>query len=45
MDNLGLMEINEIRPFFTKAFNELRYLTPSQPSDSQPTTTGYGSMG
>ncbi|TPX34077.1 hypothetical protein SmJEL517_g03278 [Synchytrium microbalum] len=26
MDNLGLMEINEIRPFFTKVFNQLRRL-------------------
>ncbi|KAJ3046010.1 DNA replication protein psf2 [Rhizophlyctis rosea] len=27
MDNLGLMEMNEIRPFITKAFNEIRLLT------------------
>ncbi|KAI8826924.1 DNA replication complex GINS protein PSF2 [Fimicolochytrium jonesii] len=38
MDNLGLMEINEIRPFFSKAFNELRRLVPSDASDSQATT-------
>ncbi|KAJ3055397.1 DNA replication protein psf2 [Rhizophlyctis rosea] len=36
MDNLGLMEMNEIRPFFTKSFNELRKLEqPSVPGDSQ----------
>ncbi|KAJ3287837.1 DNA replication protein psf2 [Borealophlyctis nickersoniae] len=29
MDGLGLMEINEIRPFFTKAFDALRKLTPA----------------
>ncbi|KAI9014797.1 Psf2-domain-containing protein [Gaertneriomyces semiglobifer] len=40
MDNLGLMEINEIRPIFTKAFNELRRITPDQSlTDSQP--SGY----
>jgi GINS complex subunit 2 len=27
LDNLGLMEINEIRPFFTKAFNEVRKMS------------------
>lgn len=26
MNNLSLMEINEIRPFFTRAFNEMRKL-------------------
>ncbi|KAG9321570.1 hypothetical protein KVV02_003206 [Mortierella alpina] len=29
MDNIGLMEINEIRPFFTKAFYELQKLRPA----------------
>ena len=29
MDNIGLMEINEIRPFFTKAFYELQKLKPA----------------
>ena len=29
MDNIGLMEINEIRPFFTKAFYELSKLRPT----------------
>ncbi|RKO86928.1 hypothetical protein BDK51DRAFT_22418, partial [Blyttiomyces helicus] len=36
MDNLGLMEINEIRPFFTRAFDELRKLeSTEQQTDSQ----------
>jgi GINS complex subunit 2 len=26
MNNLSLMEINEIRPFFSKAFEEMRRL-------------------
>lgn len=26
MDNLSLMEINEIRPFFSKAYNNIRKL-------------------
>ncbi|KAF9912838.1 DNA replication protein psf2 [Linnemannia zychae] len=29
MDNIGLMEINEIRPFFTKAFFEIHKLKPA----------------
>ncbi|KAG0372555.1 DNA replication protein psf2 [Mortierella sp. AD032] len=29
MDNIGLMEINEIRPFFTKAFFEIQKLKPA----------------
>lgn len=29
MDNIGLMEINEIRPFFTKAFFEIQKLRPA----------------
>ncbi|KAI8374557.1 uncharacterized protein BYT42DRAFT_594593 [Radiomyces spectabilis] len=32
MNNLSLMEINEIRPFFTRAFNEMRKL---QTNDDQ----------
>ncbi|KAJ3130457.1 DNA replication protein psf2 [Nowakowskiella sp. JEL0407] len=28
MDNLGLMEINEIRPFFRTAFNKIRKIVP-----------------
>lgn len=28
LDNMGLMELNEIRPFFVKAFNQLRKLDP-----------------
>ncbi|KAJ3413667.1 DNA replication protein psf2 [Chytridiales sp. JEL 0842] len=27
LDNLGLMEINAIRPFFTRAFNEVRKIS------------------
>ncbi|TPX43785.1 hypothetical protein SeMB42_g03074 [Synchytrium endobioticum] len=33
MDNLGLMEINEIRPFFTKVFNQLRRLNPAESNE------------
>ncbi|CEP17668.1 hypothetical protein [Parasitella parasitica] len=33
MNNLSLMEINEIRPFFTRAFNEMRKLNSNQSSD------------
>jgi GINS complex subunit 2 len=29
MDNIGLMEINEIRPFFAKAFYEIQKLKPA----------------
>ncbi|KNC96146.1 DNA replication protein PSF2 [Spizellomyces punctatus DAOM BR117] len=36
MNNLGMMELNEIRPFFTKAFNELKKLRKRPPGDSQP---------
>ncbi|KAK9716829.1 DNA replication protein psf2 [Basidiobolus ranarum] len=44
MDNLALMEINEIRPFFGRAFDELRKLTPvedpyTNTSQSQDTYT------
>lgn len=33
MDNIGLMEINEIRPFFTKAFFEIQKLRPAAAGD------------
>ncbi|KAG0000552.1 DNA replication protein psf2 [Modicella reniformis] len=33
MDNIGLMEINEIRPFFTKAFYEIQQLKPAGPGN------------
>ncbi|KAK3817257.1 MAG: hypothetical protein J3Q66DRAFT_339378 [Benniella sp.] len=33
MDNIGLMEINEVRPFFTKAFYEIRKLNPIAPGN------------
>ncbi|ORX96194.1 GINS complex, PSF2 component [Basidiobolus meristosporus CBS 931.73] len=45
MDNLGLMEINEIRPFFGRAFDELRKLTPVEDpyaSQSQDTYSNTG---
>ncbi|KAJ3014367.1 DNA replication protein psf2 [Thoreauomyces humboldtii] len=44
-DNLGLMEINEVRPFFARAFNELRNLEPvAEPgAGSSQATTGAGS--
>ncbi|KAJ3172765.1 DNA replication protein psf2 [Geranomyces variabilis] len=49
IDNLGVMEINEIRPFFSRAFNELRVLTPAggaMGGDSQTTMSGaQSSMG
>ncbi|CAO0803062.1 unnamed protein product [Mucor circinelloides] len=35
MNNLSLMEINEIRPFFTRAFNEMRKLNFDDRSNSQ----------
>ncbi|KAI8911399.1 hypothetical protein PhCBS80983_g05706 [Powellomyces hirtus] len=45
VDNMGLMEINEIRPFFSKAFNELRMLEPERTvGDSQTTASGMMSM-
>lgn len=39
LDNLGLMEINEIRPYFSKAFNNIRKLEEVIPNyqDSQST--------
>lgn len=33
MDNIGLMEINEIRPFFSKAFYEMQKLKPAGPGN------------
>lgn len=33
MNNLSLMEINEIRPFFTRAFNEMRKLNFNEKSN------------
>ncbi|KAI9101135.1 GINS complex, PSF2 component [Phlyctochytrium arcticum] len=39
MNNLGAMEINEIRPFFTRAFNELRRLQSTQSSDDSQSAT------
>ncbi|ORX49276.1 GINS complex, PSF2 component [Piromyces finnis] len=41
LDNLGLMEINEIRPFFSKAFNDMRKLEEILPrfQDSQASQT------
>ncbi|RUS15600.1 hypothetical protein BC937DRAFT_92243 [Endogone sp. FLAS-F59071] len=38
MDNLSLMEINEIRPFFIRAFNEMRRLQ----FDEEPEGEGGG---
>ncbi|KAG0266525.1 DNA replication protein psf2 [Mortierella polycephala] len=35
MDNIGLMEINEIRPFFTKAFNEIQKLKQGSNENDQ----------
>lgn len=35
MDNLGSMEINEIRPYFTRTFNELRRFQPVE-DEQQP---------
>ncbi|KAF9182601.1 DNA replication protein psf2 [Haplosporangium sp. Z 767] len=35
MDNIGLMEINEIRPFFTKAFNEIQKLKQNSNENDQ----------
>ncbi|KAG0045757.1 DNA replication protein psf2 [Gryganskiella cystojenkinii] len=48
MDNIGLMEINEIRPFFTKAFYELAKLKPTgqaldQEYGHQGSSQDYGS--
>ncbi|KAJ1566529.1 DNA replication protein psf2, partial [Cladochytrium tenue] len=34
LDNLGLMEINEIRPFYVKAFEEIRRLTRDLDADA-----------
>ncbi|KAF9151244.1 DNA replication protein psf2 [Linnemannia schmuckeri] len=36
MDNIGLMEINEIRPFFTKAFFEIKKLRPAAAGNNHP---------
>lgn len=46
MDNIGLMEINEIRPFFTKAFFELQKLKPAgQAVDPHAASTqDYGGL-
>lgn len=40
MDNIGLMEINEIRPFFTKAFFEIQKLKPAA-GNNNPNTNDY----
>lgn len=40
MNNLSLMEINEIRPFFTRAFNEmgkLNFADRGNPQDASQT--------
>ncbi|KAG0225338.1 DNA replication protein psf2 [Actinomortierella wolfii] len=43
MDDIGLMEINEIRPFFTKAFAELHRLNPSDNAEPDlMDDLGYG---
>ncbi|ORX75537.1 DNA replication complex GINS protein PSF2 [Anaeromyces robustus] len=39
LDNLGLMEINEIRPFFSKAFNDMRKLEEVLPNSQDSQTT------
>ncbi|KAI9025827.1 Psf2-domain-containing protein [Phycomyces nitens] len=31
MNNMSLMEINEIRPFFTRAYDQIRRLNPDEP--------------
>ncbi|ORZ08548.1 putative DNA replication complex GINS protein PSF2, partial [Lobosporangium transversale] len=45
MDNIGLMEINEIRPFFTRAFHEIQKLKPignNNPDNFyEPTSSSY----
>jgi len=41
MDNIGLMEINEIRPFFTKAFYEIQKLKPAAGNSYDDT---YGNL-
>ncbi|KAF9117671.1 DNA replication protein psf2 [Mortierella sp. 14UC] len=42
MDNIGLMEINEIRPFFTKAFFEIQKLKPAAAGNNNiDTNDGY----
>jgi len=43
MDNLSLMEINEIRPFFLKAFNDIRKIedVASNKSESQEEESQY----
>ncbi|KAF9923068.1 DNA replication protein psf2 [Linnemannia zychae] len=35
MDNIGLMEINEIRPFFTRAFFEIQKLKPAAGNNNE----------
>jgi GINS complex subunit 2 len=40
MDNIGLMEINEIRPFFTKAFYEIQKLKPAA-GNNNPNNNDY----
>ncbi|KAF9097949.1 DNA replication protein psf2 [Mortierella sp. GBA35] len=42
MDNIGLMEINEIRPFFTKAFFELQKLKPTEGTNNEDGNGGGG---
>ncbi|KAG0335730.1 DNA replication protein psf2 [Podila horticola] len=43
MDNIGLMEINEIRPFFTKAFYEIHTLDQTRETmdPDRPLDLGY----
>jgi len=39
LDNLGLMEINEIRPYFSKAFNNIRKLEEVIPNYQESQST------
>ncbi|KAF9287898.1 DNA replication protein psf2 [Linnemannia elongata] len=41
MDNIGLMEINEIRPFFTKAFFEIQKLRPAAAGNNSNNNNAY----
>jgi GINS complex subunit 2 len=45
MDNIGLMEINEVRPFFTKAFYEIQKLKPIAPGNDLYGFDGTSSVG
>ncbi|KAF9409146.1 DNA replication protein psf2 [Podila epigama] len=45
MDNIGLMEINEIRPFFTKAFHEIHTLDQTSESLDPDRTNDAGDYG